>query len=55
MKARRWICLALVILGSMIAGCESQPPAPTKLEMEEGVKQLNEHRQKEWSPPPKSE
>jgi hypothetical protein len=40
--------LLLISLG-LIAGCQKEPPPPTKVEVEEGMKQLNEHRQREWN------
>ncbi len=50
MSFRTWCCgSVLLICLASVGGCTQEPPPPDKMKLEQEMKQLNEHRQKEWN------
>jgi hypothetical protein len=45
----RLALFGLTLAAPLLAGCSSEPPPPDPATMEEGIKQLNEHRDREWN------
>ena len=42
------VLLAVFLTVLFATGCQQQPPPPDPASLQEEVKQLDEHRQKEW-------
>jgi hypothetical protein len=40
---------ALTLAAALGAGCSSEPPPPDKASIEQGIKELNEQRDREWN------
>jgi hypothetical protein len=46
------LALVLMVLG-IVVGCQKEPPPPSPIELEQGVKELNDQRQYERTNQPR--